>query len=131
IPGIGLKDGVLLELVSQLRDREKDVHRQQVIESARRLGKKYFFEEKHANTVARLALQIFDQTTSFHELDSEARLVLEVAALLHDIGHYERVQSPQAHLLPYSIQPFSRTVPASNGFSRERCAVSPEVRSQD
>src|SRR5437764_4721931 len=93
IPGIGLKDGVLLELLHQLRDRGKNVHRKQVIESARRMGKKYFFDERHATTVARLALQIFDQTASFHELDSEARLVLEVAALLHDIGQYVNVSN--------------------------------------
>src|SRR5438094_3012249 len=103
IPGIGLKDGVLLELLSQLRDREKNVHREQVIESARRLGKRYFFEEKHATTVSTLALQIFDQTTSFHELDSEARLVLEVAALLHDIGHYVNVSNHHKHTF-YLIQ---------------------------
>src|SRR6266705_77192 len=103
IPGIGLKDGVLLELVSQLRDREKNVHREQVIESARRMGKKYFFDEKHAATVARLALQIFDQTASLHELDSEARLVLEVAALLHDIGHYVNVSNHHKHTF-YLIQ---------------------------
>src|ERR1041385_4964566 len=53
IPGIGLKDGVLLETISQLRDREKHYHREQVVESARRLGKKFFYDEKHANTVAR------------------------------------------------------------------------------
>src|SRR5215813_3874452 len=103
IPGIGLKDGVLLELLSQIRDREKNVHREQVIESARRLGKKYFFDEKHATTVAKLALQIFDQTTSFHELDSEARLVLEVAALLHDLGHYVNVSNHHKHTF-YLIQ---------------------------
>ena len=103
IPGIGLKDGVLLELLSQFRDREKNVHRKQVIESARRMGKKYFFDEKHAATVARLALQIFDQTASFHELDSEARLVLEVAALLHDIGHYVNVSNHHKHTF-YLIQ---------------------------
>src|SRR5205809_610723 len=103
IPGIGLKDGVLLELLSQFRDREKNVHREQVIESARRMGKKYFFDEKHATTVARLALQIFDQTASFHELDSEARLILEVAALLHDLGHYVNVANHHKHTF-YLIQ---------------------------
>src|SRR5206468_8425675 len=103
IPGIGLKDGVLLELLHQLRNRGKNVHREQVIESARRLGKKYFFDEKHATTVARLALQIFDQTASFHELDSEARLILEVAALLHDIGHYVNVSNHHKHTF-YLIQ---------------------------
>src|SRR2546425_1727199 len=47
IPGIGLKDGVLLELLSQLNDEKKHLYREQVIESAQRLGKKYFFDERH------------------------------------------------------------------------------------
>jgi exopolyphosphatase / guanosine-5'-triphosphate,3'-diphosphate pyrophosphatase len=103
IPGIGLKDGVLLELVNQIQDREKRFHRDQVIESARRLGKKYFFDEKHANTVAKLAVQIFDQTKPFHELDAEGRLILEVAALLHDVGHYVNVANHHKHTF-YLIQ---------------------------
>jgi exopolyphosphatase / guanosine-5'-triphosphate,3'-diphosphate pyrophosphatase len=103
IPGIGLKDGVLLELVTQIQDREKSFYRDQVIESARRLGKKYFFDEKHANKVAKLAVQIFDQTKPFHELDAEARLILEVAALLHDVGHYVNVANHHKHTF-YLIQ---------------------------
>ncbi len=103
IPGIGLKDGVLLEMLSQLRDQERHFHREQVVESARRLGKKFFFDEKHANTVARLALQIFDKTKAFHELDTEARLILEIAALLHDIGHYVNVYNHHKHSF-YLIQ---------------------------
>jgi exopolyphosphatase/guanosine-5'-triphosphate,3'-diphosphate pyrophosphatase len=40
---------------------------------------------------------------TFHELDSEARLVLEVAALLHDIGHYVNVANHHKHTM-YLIQ---------------------------
>jgi exopolyphosphatase / guanosine-5'-triphosphate,3'-diphosphate pyrophosphatase len=103
IPGIGLKDGVLLEIISNVRDQEKRIYRDQVVESARRLGKKYFFDEKHATTVAKLALDIFDQTQTVHELDPEARLILEVAALLHDIGHYVNVSNHHKHAF-YLIQ---------------------------
>jgi len=103
IPGIGLKDGVLLEAISELRDQEKRLLRDQVVDSARRLGNKYFYDEKHATTVARLGLQIFDQTQTLHELDSEARLILEVAALLHDIGHYVNVSNHHKHTM-YIIQ---------------------------
>ncbi len=103
IPGVGLKDGVLLQLIADLRDRERHLYREQVIESARRLGKKYLFDEKHAVTVAKLAMQIFDQTRSFHELDAEARLILEVAALLHDLGHYVNVSNHHKHTF-YLIQ---------------------------
>lgn len=103
IPGVGLKDGVLLELVEQLQDQEKQSQRGQVVASARRLGKKYSYDEKHATTVAKLALQIFDQTQPVHELDREARLILEVAALLHDIGHYVNVSNHHKHTM-YLIQ---------------------------
>jgi exopolyphosphatase / guanosine-5'-triphosphate,3'-diphosphate pyrophosphatase len=103
IPGIGLKDGLLLEIIAEIRDHEKSSYRGQVIESARRLGKKYSFDEKHATVVARLALQIFDQTKTVHELDDEARLILEVAALLHDIGHYVNVANHHKHTF-YLIQ---------------------------
>jgi exopolyphosphatase / guanosine-5'-triphosphate,3'-diphosphate pyrophosphatase len=103
IPGIGLKDGVLRELVSQITEQKKLLYRDQVIESARRLGKKFFFDEKHGTTVARLAAQIFDQMKDFHDLDSEARLILEVAALLHDIGYYVGVSNHHKHAL-YLIQ---------------------------
>jgi exopolyphosphatase/guanosine-5'-triphosphate,3'-diphosphate pyrophosphatase len=103
IPGIGLKDGILLELLSQLQNQDKHLHRDQMIESAKQLGKKYFYDEKHANTVARLAVQIFDQTKTFHELDNEARLILEIAALLHDIGHYVNVYNHHKHTF-YLIQ---------------------------
>jgi exopolyphosphatase / guanosine-5'-triphosphate,3'-diphosphate pyrophosphatase len=103
IPGIGLKDGVLREIVSQIAEQKKLLYRDQVIESARRLGKKFFFDEKHGTTVARLAVQIFDQIKDFHELDSEARLILEVAALLHDIGYYVGVSNHHKHAF-YLIQ---------------------------
>src|SRR3989449_10021601 len=97
IPGIGLKDGVLLELVSEVRDHEKRIHREQVLESARRMGKKYTFDEPHATTVAKLSVQIFDQTKTVHEMDIESRLLLEVAALLHDIGHFVNVSNHHKH----------------------------------
>jgi exopolyphosphatase/guanosine-5'-triphosphate,3'-diphosphate pyrophosphatase len=97
IPGIGLKDGVLLEIISQLRDHEKRNYREQVIESARRLGKKYSYDERHGSIVAKLAVQIFDQTQTFHELGAEERLILEVAAMLHDVGHYVNVANHHKH----------------------------------
>jgi exopolyphosphatase/guanosine-5'-triphosphate,3'-diphosphate pyrophosphatase len=103
IPGIGLKDGVLRELVTQIAEQKKLLYRDQVIESARRLGKKFFFDEKHGTTVAKLAVQIFDQMKDFHELDSEARLILEVAALLHDVGYYVGVSNHHKHAF-YLIQ---------------------------
>jgi len=43
-------------------------------------------EPAHSRQVARLALRIFDQTATLHQLDHDARELLEYACLLHDIG---------------------------------------------
>jgi exopolyphosphatase/guanosine-5'-triphosphate,3'-diphosphate pyrophosphatase len=41
----------------------------------------------HGVLTAKLAGQLFDQTATLHGLGEEDRLLLELAALLHDIGH--------------------------------------------
>jgi exopolyphosphatase/guanosine-5'-triphosphate,3'-diphosphate pyrophosphatase len=53
------------------------------------LGRRYGFEEGHSRQDARLAMQIFDQTSELHHLDDEYRDLLLFAALLHDIGYVE------------------------------------------
>ena len=42
---------------------------------------------RHARQTARLAKSIFDQTQELHGLGRDARDLLEVAAVLHDIGY--------------------------------------------
>lgn len=86
IPGVGLKDGVLWDLAAQASPRPP--RREQVWSSALHLGEKYQLDAEHGGVVAELATQIFDQTAALHGLGAEERLVLEVAALLHDIGYY-------------------------------------------
>jgi exopolyphosphatase / guanosine-5'-triphosphate,3'-diphosphate pyrophosphatase len=87
IPNVGLKDGILFDLAQQLGNKRVSP-REQVWTSAMRLGEKYQFDADHANLVAYLAAQLFDQTAPLHGLEPENRLLLEVASLLHDIGHF-------------------------------------------
>jgi exopolyphosphatase/guanosine-5'-triphosphate,3'-diphosphate pyrophosphatase len=87
IPGVGLKDGILWDLVSQ-QESPRLPHRDQVWSAAVRLGEKYQFDPGHGQLVSRLAAGIFDQTEGLHGLHADDRLVLEVAALLHDVGHF-------------------------------------------
>ncbi len=87
IPGVGLKDGVLWDMLP-LALGPRLPRREQVLNAAMRLGQKYLFDSDHAVHVSRLAGRIFDQTLSLHGLDESDRLLLEVAALLHDIGHF-------------------------------------------
>ena len=88
IPGVGLKDGLLLDLARSLSRETRLSPREQIWTSAVRLGEKYQFDAEHANLVSYLAGSLFDQTLSLHNLDLENKLLLEVAALLHDIGHF-------------------------------------------
>jgi len=97
IPGVGVKDGLLSEIVWEILYRGKHLDRDQVMNSAFQFGRKYAFDEKHGIVVSRLALQIFDQTRHIHGLNGESRMLLEVAALLHDVGQYVGVSNHHKH----------------------------------
>jgi exopolyphosphatase / guanosine-5'-triphosphate,3'-diphosphate pyrophosphatase len=99
IPGVSLKDGLLLELISEQLHPEKHLDYDQVISSALQLGRKFAYDEAHGTAVASLSLQIFDQTRAMHELDAESRTLLEVAAILHDIGQFIGVSNHHKHTL--------------------------------
>jgi len=88
IPNVGLKDGVLLDIAEDL---SKSLHlrrREQIWESALYMGRKYQFDEEHARLTSKLAARLFEQSKSLHQLDDSNRLLLEISALLHDIGHF-------------------------------------------
>jgi exopolyphosphatase/guanosine-5'-triphosphate,3'-diphosphate pyrophosphatase len=99
VPHVGLKDGLLLDIVQDLYDQKARLHRDQVLASALQVGRKYVFDEPHATGVARFALQLFDETQRLHHLDDESRLLLEVAAMLHDIGHFISATEHHKHSL--------------------------------
>jgi exopolyphosphatase/guanosine-5'-triphosphate,3'-diphosphate pyrophosphatase len=88
IPHVGLKDGLLIDMVQELYGDKRALNRDQVMASAMQLGRKYAFDEQHGTTVARHAVELFDRTRNLHNLPIDYRLLLEVAALLHDIGNF-------------------------------------------
>jgi len=97
IPGVGVKDGLLSEIVWEILYRGKHLDLEQVMSSAFQLGRKYAFDEKHGIAVSRVALQIFDQTRHIHGMNGENRMLLEVASLLHDIGQFVGPSSHHKH----------------------------------
>jgi exopolyphosphatase / guanosine-5'-triphosphate,3'-diphosphate pyrophosphatase len=97
IPKVGLKDGLLIDMMAELYGEKKHAYRDQVIASALQVGRKYFFDEQHATNVSRYAVQLFDQTRTIHNLTLEHRLILEVAALLHDIGNFISMTDHHKH----------------------------------
>jgi exopolyphosphatase / guanosine-5'-triphosphate,3'-diphosphate pyrophosphatase len=92
---LALREGIVLDYIhrnsAQIRkvERYPDVRRRSIIELGERCG----YWSEHAQQVARLALNIFDQTRSVHGLSDREREWLEYGALLHDVGvhiSYER-----------------------------------------
>jgi len=90
----GLRHGVLVDLV---RRRFRDADDSSLIDAARTMGRRFFFDESHAMQVARLAMALFDQLAGLHRLPLAVRSYLEVAAVLHDIGHSVSYQKHHRH----------------------------------
>jgi exopolyphosphatase/guanosine-5'-triphosphate,3'-diphosphate pyrophosphatase len=90
--GTGLRNGILLEL-SRAGERPDGESAEAMIALGRRFG----FDEAHATQVARLALILYDALERVHGLPPRARLILEAAALLHDVGHAVSVHSHHKH----------------------------------
>ncbi len=97
VPEVSIREGVLINFaLGQSHALEEEFYTQ-VIASAIGLGRKYHFDESHARHVAALAGSLFDQLGDEHGLDRHARLLLEVAALLHDIGNFVRSSGHHKH----------------------------------
>lgn len=88
VPAVGLKDGVLVDMVDDLTTHQAHEDRKEraAVEGAVALGLRYLFDEKHARHVAWLAGSLFDQLEKEHRMDVADRRLLRVAAILHDIG---------------------------------------------
>lgn len=97
IPNVGLKDGILLDIAEDLSKHLHLRRREQVWESALHLGRKYQFDEKHARLTSKLAARLFDQSRPLHDLDDDSLLLLEIGALLHDVGHFINTMDHDKH----------------------------------
>lgn len=106
VPQASLRAGLLVDMASvpgdAQADRLEDFGRQ-VLASAESLGEKYRHDATHARAVARLATRLFDELKGEHGLDARDRLLLEVAALLHNIGLFVGVRAHHKHA-QYLIQ---------------------------
>jgi exopolyphosphatase/guanosine-5'-triphosphate,3'-diphosphate pyrophosphatase len=97
VPDASLRTGLLIDLArGEDRQSIQDFGRQ-VVASAEALGEKYRWDAAHCKKVAQLALRIFDDLRREHGLGDRDRLLLEVAALLHDIGNYVGLRGHHKH----------------------------------
>jgi exopolyphosphatase/guanosine-5'-triphosphate,3'-diphosphate pyrophosphatase len=90
-----LREGILVDYLSRhlpelsIRREVPDPRRRSVLDLARRCD----WHQTHAEQVARICLQLFDQLKVLHGVPKKSRELIEYAALLHDIGwHISRDQ---------------------------------------
>jgi exopolyphosphatase / guanosine-5'-triphosphate,3'-diphosphate pyrophosphatase len=88
IPNVGLKNGILIDMANNFARETNSISADQIRESAFRIGHKFQFDEKHAAFVAKMAVELFDQTLPLHQMGNQERFLLEIGAILHDIGHF-------------------------------------------
>ncbi len=96
IPSANIRQGLLLDMIRTGRRGIEELS-QQVLSSARELARKYQTDEAHANHVAMLAVQMFDQLRLEHGLDDVSRMLLETSAVLHDIGLFINSREHHKH----------------------------------
>lgn len=94
VPMVSIRDGLLIEMAQLVSGYKRTDLSKQVIHSAKNLAKKYKTDDVHATTVTNIALKLFDSLKEDHLLGSRERLLLEVSAVLHDVGMFI---SPSSH----------------------------------
>ena len=95
VPDTTMMDSLLLDarLRAETGGQDDPLH-DQVEAAARALGQKFHYDADHGAQVHKLSLELFDSLAPLLHLRPRSRLLLAVAATLHDIGYYV---SPRMH----------------------------------
>ena len=92
IPSSEYEQGLLMDLLVSRELTGKLAI--EVLRSARILAKRYQSDPSHGNHVRKLSEFFFEQLQDLHNLDQHDLLLLQVSAILHEVGTYV---SPKAH----------------------------------
>ncbi len=98
VPETSIRDGIIISQSAE--PLNKNVQKEfapQILASALNLLHKYNGDTAHAQYVRLTALKIFDSLESELGLDEHDRMLLEIAALLHDVGTFIRSSDHHEH----------------------------------
>jgi exopolyphosphatase/guanosine-5'-triphosphate,3'-diphosphate pyrophosphatase len=99
----GIRDGLLLRMIGQAFGTESlAAERGDPLASIQQFAAACNPEHRHSQHVAELALQLFDQLQQPLALPASDRLLLQAAALLHEVGYlinYQRHHHHSYHLI--------------------------------
>jgi exopolyphosphatase / guanosine-5'-triphosphate,3'-diphosphate pyrophosphatase len=122
-PGVGIREAVLLELAeaaAEEKARAEGAIDKALLTAARSFANRMDHDTTHGEHVRRLARALFQQLGDVHQLPDELGVVLEVAALLHDVGEVVHTRGHHKHS-EYMIR-WGR-IPGLDGTQRELVAL--------
>lgn len=89
IPGVNVNDGMAFDyaeknnLITVQHDFDEDV-----LSAAKNLSERYMSYSPHIDALTQMTTLIFDAMKKIHGLGKRERLLLQIAAILHDCGKY-------------------------------------------
>jgi len=97
VPLMSIREGYLIDLTLGVDSELQQDFFSQIIASAVNLGRKFHFDETHSQHVARLCMILFDALANVHGMNRRQRVMLETAAILHDIGGFIKTSGHNKH----------------------------------
>jgi exopolyphosphatase/guanosine-5'-triphosphate,3'-diphosphate pyrophosphatase len=97
ISDANIRLGILLDLIPTPEINRLTHLSHQILSAARSLGRKYQYDEGHAERVRELSELLFESLKSDQHMTETHQLYLQVAALLHDIGLFVGSRSHHKH----------------------------------
>src|SRR5262249_14991249 len=99
-PGVGVREAVLLELAETAREEQakaEGAHDKALLTAARAFANRVDHDTTHGEHVRLIARALFHQLRDVHGVPDDLGVVLEVAALLHDVGEVVNVRGHHKH----------------------------------
>jgi len=97
VPGVGIREGILVDLAEATGADRPASQEPAVISAARVFADRMGHNTAHGEQVRMVARSLFDQLSDLHAMPPELAPVLEVAALLHDIGEVVHRRAHHKH----------------------------------
>jgi exopolyphosphatase/guanosine-5'-triphosphate,3'-diphosphate pyrophosphatase len=97
VSNASMRDGLLLDLARWASGQTPAEEASGAVRAAHTIAEQYHCDMKHAEHVAALALRLFDELPEEHGLSLRHRLILHVAAILHEVGGFISSRSHHKH----------------------------------
>jgi exopolyphosphatase/guanosine-5'-triphosphate,3'-diphosphate pyrophosphatase len=99
-PGVGVREGVLIELAETAREEQakaEGAHDKALLTAARSFANRVDHDTTHGEHVRLLARALFHQLRDVHGIPDQMGVLLEVGALLHDVGEVVNQRGHHKH----------------------------------